>query len=94
MYGDDDDPNRGAGLLEPAGDLEARHAGQTHIQDYHIRPDLPVQSQCGLAIPGLPHDLYLGIVRQQLPHPDADELVIIDDQDSDHDSPSFPEPYP
>jgi hypothetical protein len=58
------------------------------------RPDLAVQSQGSFTIPGLPHDLYFGIVCQQLPHPDADEFVIVDDQDPDHDAPSFREPHP
>jgi hypothetical protein len=80
--------------LEPAGDLEAGHPGQTYIQDNDVRPDLAVQSQGSFTIPGLPHDLYFGIVCQQLPHPDADEFVIVDDQDPDHDAPSFREPHP
>ena len=60
-----------------------------HIQQRNIRLYFTVETDRRFTVACFADDFYRWLVRQDMAQSDADEFVIVHDQNSDHDLPLF-----
>ena len=80
---------------QPAQDLDATDPRQRDVEDEDVPGVLTLGLQHAAAVLGLAHDLDVGLALEQLAEPEADQGVVVGEEDPDrrgHGSTSRPDP--
>ena len=73
----------GAAGLDLAADLDAVAVGQPHVEDGHVGLELPDELQSLFRRARLADDLHVALAVEQRPQAGPDELVIVEQEDTD-----------
>ncbi len=77
---------RDPALDEPGGCLDAVHPGHADVHQDHVGVQQPCLVKRLAAVGGLPRDSQVRLGFKQHPQSLADEVLIVGDQDADHDT--------